>query len=157
MHVCSFQPLHAVFADNSRCLYFLMQRNGCCGQKSTEFWSVIFNTMYVCYCTLFHLIDALTISDLYLVNVNLVDVTHPVMFGCALGLKQPTLERINSHYQQVERCFTEVLAAWLREEDRPHTLPGPNWGEVISALKSMNMTELADRLIENIPSKSHKE
>lgn len=106
---------------------------------------------------LFHLIETLTISDLYRVNVNLVDVAHPVEFGCALGLKQPTLERIKSHYQHIERCFTEVLAAWLKEEDRPPTLPSPNWGEVIAALKTVDMMELADYLIGNLPCKSYEE
>ena len=94
--------------------------------------------------------EILTVSDLYLLNVNLVDVSTPVKFGCALGLKQATVERIRNRYsyqQHFERCFSEILAAWLNEEDRPHELPGPNWGEVITALKTVGMMELADHLL----------
>ena len=101
--------------------------------------------------------EILTISDLYLLNVNLVDVASPVKFGCALGLKQSTVERIRNRYpyvQYFERCFSEILAAWLNEEDKPHKLPGPRWGEVIAALKTVDMTELADHLIQNPSSKS---
>ena len=75
---------------------------------------------------------------MYLINVDLVEVVHLWKeFGLALGLKPPTLERIWGCYvHQVERCFTEVIAAWLNGEDRPHNSPDPNWEEVIAALKS---------------------
>ena len=81
--------------------------------------------------------DYLTIDDLYLVNVLLVDVAHLWKeVGLALHLKTPTLERIReSGDMRVVRCFTDMLAAWLNREDRPHD---PSWGEAIAAIKLVN-------------------
>ena len=89
----------------------------------------------------------LTISDLYLVNVNLVDVARPVKFGHSLGLKKPTLEKIETRYQDVDQCVTEVLAAWL--EGRDNT-PEPNWRAAITALRSADMADIAHQLIEKL-------
>ena len=78
-------------------------------------------------------------------------------FGLALGLKPTTLERIRSnHLKDVESCFTEALAAWLKGEDRPHDSPGPNWEEVMSALKSpsVNMRDYAHQLTQKLESES---
>lgn len=100
-------------------------------------------------------LDPLTITDLYRINVDLIDVVYPWEFGRALGLKKPTLEKIRSRYtylQHIERCFTEVLAAWLNGEDRPHGSPGPNWKEVVCALRSVDMREYAHRLMERLAS-----
>ena len=94
--------------------------------------------------------DDLTISDLYHVNVALVNAVHLWKeFGLSLGLKPPTLEIIRSnHLKDVRFCFTNVLAAWLNGEDRPHDSPGPNWKGVIAALKSpsVKMSDYADQL-----------
>lgn len=95
----------------------------------------------------------MTIADLYLVNVNLVDVVYPWKFGHALGLKPPTLEKIKSrymYYEHIDRCFTEVLAAWLERYDRPHDLPDPNWEEVVAALKSVDMTDFVHKLTQKL-------
>lgn len=71
-------------------------------------------------------------------------------FGLALGQKPPTLESIQSsnNYTYVEKCFTEVLAAWLNENKSPHS-SGHNWVEVIAALKSpsVNMDDHAHKLV----------
>ena len=80
-------------------------------------------------------------------------MAYPVKFGRALGLKQATLEKIRScYFQQNDHCFTEVLAAWLERQDRPHDSPDPNWSEVIAALKSLDMTDIAHQLIQELTS-----
>ena len=89
----------------------------------------------------------LTISDLYLVNVNLVDVARPIKFGHSLGLKKPTLDKIETRYQDVDQCVIEVLAAWLEGRD---DTPKPNWGKVIAALKSADMADVAHQLKEKL-------
>ena len=86
-------------------------------------------------------------------NEYLVDVAYPMKFGRALGLKQATLDRIKGRYllpHQVDQCFTEVLAAWLNGEDRPHHSPDPNWEEVTTALKSVHMTDLLSELVQKL-------
>ena len=104
--------------------------------------------------------DPLTISDLFHVNESLTSIEHVWKeLGAALGLKQATLEKIRSRYlQQIDCCFTEVLAAWLNEEDRPHDSPGhPNWEEVTTALKSPTVGDgdLAQSIMETIASEFH--
>jgi hypothetical protein len=95
----------------------------------------------------------LAISDLYWVNATLVGA-YSDKFGRALGIKPSTLEVIKSQYSQnIERCFTEVLASWLNRQDRPHNSPDPNWGEVVAALKSVGRTDLADQLVQKLTSK----
>ena len=91
------------------------------------------------------------ITDLYHVNVALVGVAYLWnKFGRALGLKQQTLERIRSnHLKDTECCFTEVIVAWLKGEDRPHdSLSSPNLAEVTTALESMDMGEQAQLLLD---------
>ena len=78
-----------------------------------------------------------------------MDVVHIWKeIGLALGLKQLTLERIASNYlRNVECCLTEAIAVWLNGEDRSaHDSPGPSWGKVIIALKSVNKRDQAHQL-----------
>ena len=92
------------------------------------------------------LTDPLSITDLYHVNVSLADLAYLWKeFGLALGLKPSTLRII--HLRDVKQSFTEVVAAWLNGEDRPRDSARPNWGEVITALKSINMLEEAQQLL----------
>ncbi len=69
-------------------------------------------------------------------------------FGRAVYIKQSTLDKIAANFREVERCFTEMLAAWFKGEDST----GPTWGDVICALKSpaMNKEELAQQLIQKL-------
>ena len=89
----------------------------------------------------------LTISDLYLVNVNLVDVARPIKFGHSLGLKMSTLEKIETRYQDADQRVTEVLAAWLEGRD---DTPDPNWRAMIAALRTADMADIAHQLIEKL-------
>ena len=77
-----------------------------------------------------------------------MDVVHIWKEIClALGLNQPTLDRIESNnLRNVECCLTEAIAVWLKGEDRPHDSPRHNWGEVITALKSVNKKDQAHQL-----------
>ena len=73
--------------------------------------------------------------------------------GIALGLKQLTLERIGRYYRnQMDRCFTEVIAAWLSGEDRPHSSADPNWVEVAAALKSPPLVNAGNQSTTGEPS-----
>jgi len=96
----------------------------------------------------------LSIADLYLVNVCLVDVTGQwEKFGLALQLKPLTLDRIKANnIRDIDTCFTEVLAAWLDRKDRSQDSPDPNWEEAIAALRSLSMREQADQLIQKLAS-----
>ena len=81
--------------------------------------------------------DSLSINDLYHVNVHLIEMVHLWWkFGLALGLKPLTLERIksNSSPKDAESSFTEMLATWLKGEDRPCDDFSLNWGEVIASV-----------------------
>lgn len=93
----------------------------------------------------------LSISDLCLVNVHLISIALPwEQFGLALKMSPLTLQRIRSSYPQLsERCFTEMLAAWLNGEHRPQESPDPNWGEVIDVLKapSVNRRDVSYQLL----------
>ena len=91
----------------------------------------------------------LNISHLYLANVHLINMEPSWEgFGLALKMKKITLERIRSCYHQLsERCFTEMLAAWLRGEDRPQESPGPSWREVTDALKAQNRRNVSHQLL----------
>ena len=94
--------------------------------------------------------DYLTIEDLYLVNVLMIDVAHLWKeVGLALHLKTPTLERIKNSGDTI-RCFTEVLASWLNGEDRAHDSPAPNWGEAIAALNYVNERKRAIQLTQKL-------
>ena len=100
-------------------------------------------------------IGHLGIADLYFVNVLLEHVVHLWReFGLAIGLKPSTLEVIKSNnLMDVEICFTKVLASWLNGEDRSHDSPaGPNWEEVIAALRSpsLNMRDCAHQLMQKL-------
>lgn len=82
----------------------------------------------------------LSINDLYNVNVQLSDFTHYWReIGLTLGIKScGTLERIRCKYlHDIDMCFTEALASWLKGEDRPYHSPGPNWEEMVEALRSI--------------------
>ena len=96
----------------------------------------------------------MSIADLYLVNVYLVGVTDQwEKFGHALKLESLTLRRIKANnIRDVDTCFTKVLAAWLDGEDRSHGSPAPNWEEAITALRSLNMREQVDQLIQKLAS-----
>ena len=100
-------------------------------------------------------IGHLGIADLYFVNVLLEHVVHLWReFGLAIGLKPSTLEVIKSNnLMDVEIRFTEVLASWLNGEDRSRDSPaGPNWEEVIAALRSpsLNMRDYAHQLMQKL-------
>ena len=99
------------------------------------------------------------LSDLYFINVNLVSIAHVWKdFGLALGLRESTLRKIQQcyHLHQIDRCFTEVIAAWLNGEDRSQHSPEPSWQEIISALKSLslNTTDCIYQFIMELKSKN---
>lgn len=95
--------------------------------------------------------DPLTINDLYFVNVNLISVAHLWReVGLALGMCSSSLERIRSNNSRsVEHCFTKVLAAWLKGENRSHDSP-TTWKGMVTALwrglRQENVYQLVEKL-----------
>ena len=59
--------------------------------------------------------------------------------GLSLGLRYPTLEAIDIDYRgNVRRCRTEMLAAWLKQEDNVRRKGGPTWTQLRDAVKDLN-------------------
>lgn len=62
---------------------------------------------------------------LYIADLNhhdkvfsmLGDITNWYKLGQKLGLKIPTLERIEHDHSRANRCLSEVVNAWLRKRD----------------------------------------
>ena len=74
---------------------------------------------------------------------NLVDWFH---LGIELGLLYPTLKRIEEDYRNMERCLTEMIAAWLQQKDNVSEVGVPSWSVLQSALRRRGEIQLADEI-----------
>ena len=63
-----------------------------------------------------------------------------------LGLLYPTLERIKIDHGTVERCKTEMLAAWLQQQDNVTKKGVPSWSTLKTALENISEKELASEI-----------
>ena len=81
------------------------------------------------------------IDDLYKVNCEVAAVTDWHSLGIALKLS--SLEEIGANYKDPARCMTEVLVAWLRQNQTPRS-----WKSLVSALMSptVNRTDVAQKI-----------
>ncbi|XP_019850785.1 PREDICTED: uncharacterized protein LOC109581262 isoform X4 [Amphimedon queenslandica] len=61
--------------------------------------------------------------------------------GLRLKISQNTLEKIKKDYGEVDRCFTECLASWLRKAD---SVKNPTIGTLIAALRGIRENAVAD-------------
>ena len=66
--------------------------------------------------------------------------------GLVLGLLYPTLERIKIDHGTVERCKTEMLAAWLQQQDNVTKKGVPSWSTLKTALENIGEKELASEI-----------
>ena len=66
--------------------------------------------------------------------------------GLVLGLLHPTLERIKIDHGSVERCKTEMLAAWLQQQDNVTKKGVPSWSTLKTALEIIGEKELASEI-----------
>ena len=72
------------------------------------------------------------IDDLFPVLQAIVDVSEKwLMLGLALGLKQPTLDRIKTDNGISDLRKYEMMKEWLKGTDGCR----PSWAELIKALK----------------------
>ena len=64
--------------------------------------------------------------------------------GLELGLLFPTLKKIDDEKRgDIERCKTEMLAAWLQQQDNISQVGFPSWGVLRRALRNIGEIELA--------------
>ena len=67
--------------------------------------------------------------------------------GLALGLLYPTLQRIKEEQCGViEKCKTEMIAAWLQRQDNVSKKGIPSWEVLRTALVNIDENELAAKI-----------
>lgn len=88
------------------------------------------------------------ISDLQDVLEALVHVSDKwKRLGLALGLLNPTLEKIKAEYKNdVESCKDEMLKEWLSKRDEC----SPSWSSLVAALKktTVGLVHIAEKIEE---------
>ena len=66
------------------------------------------------------------------------------ILGLELGLLFPTLKKIDEEKRgDIERCKTEMLAAWLQQQDHVSQVGAPSWSVLRQALRNIGENELA--------------
>ena len=87
------------------------------------------------------------IDDLFKVKTTLKDVVDWTDLGLALGIRFPTLQKIDDEKRgKVNSCMREMLAAWLQKKDNVNQVGPPSWSVLQTALKKIGENELADRI-----------
>ena len=67
--------------------------------------------------------------------------------GLALGLRYPTLERIEEEQRgAIEKCKTKMIATWLEKRDNVSKNVAPSWVALQTALRKIDENELADKI-----------
>ena len=75
---------------------------------------------------------------------NLVDWQS---LGLELGLLYPTLKMIKiDQHGMVEQCKTEMLAAWLQQQDNVQQHGTPSWSVLRAALRSIGENDIASEI-----------
>ena len=63
--------------------------------------------------------------------------------GLQLGLLYPTLNKIEIDYRgKVEQCKTEMIAAWLNQQDNVLKVGVPSWSVLKAALRKIGKNEV---------------
>ena len=103
-------------------------------------WSKVLNHMYII---------AIDISDLNeviaLLERHHYSKTSYHRLGLRLNLSYSTLEKIKKDSGEVDPCFTECLASWLRKADDVET---PTIDTLIAALRGIGENAVADGIDE---------
>ena len=87
------------------------------------------------------------ISDLDEVQTVLKDLIDWKRLGLKLGLIYPTLEKIGTEQHGViERCKTEMLAAWFKLQDKVTQKGVPSWSTLQRALRDIGENEIASQI-----------
>lgn len=87
------------------------------------------------------------IGDLFEVKVALKDIVDWQSLGLALGLLYPTLKKIETeNHEKIDKCITEMLAAWLQQKDDVARRGVPSWLVLKTALSKIGAYELAGKI-----------
>ena len=88
------------------------------------------------------------IDDLADVQMWLKDLNDWQSLGLQLGLRYSTLKGIEEEQRGViSKCKTEMLAAWLHQQDIVAKKGVPSWLSLKAALVNINKKELADSIV----------
>ena len=82
------------------------------------------------------------IDDLQDILELLVDVSRWLPLGLALGLKKPTLDKIEQDKKDIENCKIEMLTQWLNCVD--NTKPSPVSLEAALKKHTVRLEKIAD-------------
>ena len=67
-----------------------------------------------------------------------------LLLGLQLGLLYPTLKSIETNeHNIVEKCKTEMIAAWLNQQDNVSKIGVPSWPVLQAALREIGENEVA--------------
>ena len=66
--------------------------------------------------------------------------------GLKLGLLYPTLKRIEEDNRGIDKCLTEMLAAWLQQKDNVSQVGIPSLTRLQTALNDIGEHELASEI-----------
>ena len=84
------------------------------------------------------------IADLAQVKRFLKNMSDWFTLGLELGLLFPTLKKIDEEkHGDIERRKTEMLAAWLQQQDNVSQVGAPSWSVLRQALRNIGENELA--------------
>ena len=87
------------------------------------------------------------IDDLAEVKRALKTLNEWQSLGLELGLLYSTLKRIENEQREViDKCKTEMLAAWLQQQDNASKSGVPSWEVLQEGLKNINENKLASEI-----------
>ena len=87
------------------------------------------------------------IDDLFKVRKWVEQVVNWKYLGLALGLLHPTLQKIEREQRdKVDDCKTEMLAAWLHQQDKVSQHGIPSLIVLRAALREIGENELANEI-----------
>ena len=87
------------------------------------------------------------IDDLAEVKLALKDLNNWQSLGLELGLLYSTLKRIEKEQRGlIDECKTEMLAAWLQQQDNVAKRGLPSCAALKVALRNIDENKLADEL-----------
>ena len=87
------------------------------------------------------------IDDLAKIKMALKDFNDWQSLGLQVGLIHPTLKRIEEEQRGViDKCKTEMLAAWLQQQDNVAKSGLPSYNTLKVALRNVGENKLAHEL-----------
>ena len=87
----------------------------------------------------------LDITDLDEIQESIKEIVDWKDLGLKLGLLYPTLQKIETDVRTVNKCKREMLAAWLKGEDKSKDR---TWSTLVDGVHKMNHHSLAEEITE---------